>query len=275
MFFPVAMIPYTNMAPYRELGFPAGCRFVSLVPSRSIEALRNNEVIAAAVPVGGLPAVAGVTDFLGNFGIAAREQSMSVVFFSKRPLDEMGSGTRIRVTGESASSVRLLYLLFAYRRAIDDLPRLAGPGDPLDGELFIGDRALVRMMAHQARLPGDTKMPEFTHATDLASTWFAQHQLPFVFARWVVRRDAPAKAREALESWLSEFKAREDELVARATPSAAAELRLDTQTVLAYFRVIRRCLDETDSAGQALFLEECRRYRLADASSSLFKIGSR
>ena len=107
MTFPVAMIPYLNMAPYRELGTPAGCRFVPLVPSRSIEALRSNAVIAAAVPVGGLPALNGLTEFLGNFGIAAAEQSMSVLFFSRRPLNAMGSETRIQVTGESASSVRL------------------------------------------------------------------------------------------------------------------------------------------------------------------------
>ena len=273
MTFPVAMIPYLNMAPYRELGTPAGCRFVPLVPSRSIEALRSNAVIAAAVPVGGLPALNGLTDFLGNFGIAAAEQSMSVLFFSRRPLSAMGSETRIQVTGESASSVRLLYLLLAYHRGVDGLPRLAAPDEPVDGELLIGDRALLRMKAHQASRPESITGREYPHVTDLASAWFAQHKLPFVFARWVVRRDAPAEARAALESWLDEFKAREDELVARATPAAAAELGLDPQAVLAYFRVIRRCLDETDSAGQELFLEECRRYGLGDAAAGLFKSG--
>ena len=192
MFFPVAMIPYLNMAPYRELGTPAGCSFVPLVPSRSIDALRNNSVIAAAVPVGGLPAVNGLTDFLGNFGIAAAEQSMSVLFFSRFPLNDMGSKTRIQVTGESASSVRLLYLLLAYHRGVDDLPRLAAPDEPADGELLIGDRALLRMKAHQAGRPESITGREYTHVTDLASAWFAQHKLPFVFARWVVRRDAPA-----------------------------------------------------------------------------------
>jgi predicted solute-binding protein len=270
MTFPVAMIPYTNMAPYRELGPPAGCRFLPLVPSRSIEALRDNAVIAAAVPVGGLPALAGLTDFLGNFGIAAREQSMSVIFFSSVPLNEMGARNRIHVTGESASSVRLLYLLLAYQRGVDDLPRLAAADEPADGELLIGDRALQRMMAHRTSRGGSRLRGEFAHATDLASAWFARNKLPFVFARWVVRRDAPAEAHAALESWLSEFKAREQELAGRAAPKAAAELGLDPQTVLAYFRVIRRCLDETDSAGQELFLAECQRYGLTGASASPF-----
>jgi chorismate dehydratase len=274
MTFPVAMIPYLNMAPYRELGPPADCRFMPLVPSRSIEALRNNAVIAAAVPVGGLTALAGLTDFLGNFGIAAADQSMSVLFFSRRPLNEMGSGTRIQVTGESASSVRLLYLLMAYHRGVKDIPRLAAADELADGELLIGDRALLRMKLHPAGQPEPITDREYTHVTDLASAWFAQHQLPFVFARWVVRRDAPSAARAALDSWLSEFKAREEELTARAAPAAAAELGLELQTVLVYFRVIRRCLDETDSAGQELFLEECRRYGLNTVSAGFFKAGN-
>jgi predicted solute-binding protein len=267
------MIPYTNMAPYRELGPPAGCHFVPLVPRRSIDALFNHAVIAAAVPVGGLPALAGLTDFLGNFGIAAREQSMSVVFFSNVPLIEMGERNRILVTGESASSVRLLYLLLAYHHGVDDLPRLAVPDEPAEGELLIGDRALRRMLAHRTIQAGSRPRDEFVHATDLASAWFAQHKLPFVFARWVVRRDAPAQARAALESWLSEFKTREEELAGQAAPKAAVELELDPQTVQTYFHVIRRCLDETDSAGQELFLSECRRYGLTDASACPFKSG--
>jgi predicted solute-binding protein len=265
MTFPVAMIPYTNMAPYRELGPPAGCRFVSLVPSRSIAALKNNSVIAAAAPVGGLPELAGLTDFLGCFGIAAIERSLSVLFFSKRPLADLGSSTRIRVTDESASSVRLLYLLLSYHRGRDDLPRLAAPDETADGELLIGDRALLRMDAEQRQTRGDAGPAPDSVVTDLASAWYARQKLPFVFARWVVRRDAPPQARAALESWLSEFKAREEELVGRAVPAAAEKLNLEPQTIRTYFRVLRRCLDETDLAGQARFLEECRRYTLTAA----------
>jgi predicted solute-binding protein len=67
----VAMIPYSNMAPYRQLGEPRGCRFVPLVPKASIAALLSGEVVAAAVPVGGLNALDGVVETVGRFGIAA------------------------------------------------------------------------------------------------------------------------------------------------------------------------------------------------------------
>lgn len=262
MAFPVAMIPYINVAPYGALGPPPGCRFVPLVPSRSIAGLKRNEVIAAAVPVGGLPELAGQVDFLGTFGIAARERSMSVLFFSNRPLAEMGSTTRIRVTDESASSVRLLYLLIAYHRGLDDLPRLSAPGETADGELVIGDKALLRVHAEQRETRKGVGAAAGAVVTDLASAWYARQKLPFVFARWVVRKDAPPQARVVLEGWLSEFKAREEEMVERAVPESARKLNLEPQMIRTYFQVVRWCLDETDLAGQARFLEECGRYSL-------------
>ncbi len=255
MSWPVAMIPYTNMAPYRELGTPESCRFVSLVPRESIGALCENRVIAAAVPVGGLAAVAAETEFLGPFGIAAAERSMSVLLFSDRPVSEMGAGTRIRLTVESASSVRLLYLVLGYRNGFDNLPQPAAPSNTANGELLIGDAALKRMWKRRSRRP-EASVAADAFVTDLAGEWYGVHRLPFVFARWVVRRDAPQKARSALKAWLAEFKAREDELVQRAIPGAARRLGFSEEDVRIYFRVIRRTLDRSDLAGQARFLSE-------------------
>lgn len=262
---PVAMIPYTNMAPYRELGPPAGCRFVALTPRASIAALCRRQVIAAAVPVGGLASVAAETEFLGPFGIAAAERSMSVLFFSARPLTEMGMDTVVRLTPESASSVRLLYLVLGYRNGFQNLPQPAPSGMHPDGELLIGDAALTRMREHRKCSPSEPFAGGFV--TDLASEWFAIHQLPFVFARWVVRKDAPSRARRALEAWLDEFKAREGELVRRAVSKAARRLKLSDAEIAAYFQVIRRTLDASDMAGQERFQSEYQKHFAADEKS--------
>lgn len=266
---PVAMIPYTNMAPYRELGPPEGCRFVPLVPRESIVALCRNEVIAAAVPVGGLAAVTDITDFLAPFGIAAAERSMSVLFFSDRPPSEMGAGTRVRLTTESASSIRLLFLVLGYRNGFDNLPRPAAPGERPNGELLIGDAALIRM--RDLRAGGvSTRTVQFdrTHVTDLASEWHAAHRLPFVFARWVVRKDAPPSARQALDRWLATFKDREQALVRQAVPQAARRIGLSEADITDYFKVIRRTLDESDLSGQETFLTEYDRYFGDDSACS-------
>ncbi len=258
------MIPYTNMAPFRALGPPDGCRFVPLVPRDSIVALCNKRVIAAAVPVGGLAAVADITDYLGKFGIAAAERSMSVLFFTDRPLTEMDSRTCVRLTTESASSIRLLFLVLGYRNGFENLPKLANTDERPNGELLIGDAALMRM--RDIRAAGVAA--DAAHVTDLASEWYGFHHLPFVFARWVVRKDAPTSARQALEKWLAEFQRREPALVKQAVPESARRIGVSASEISAYFQVIRRTLDASDLSGQSKFLSEYKRYFDDDAACS-------
>jgi chorismate dehydratase len=245
----LAMIPYTNMAPYRQLGAPAGCHFVPLVPRASIDALLGNHVAAAAVPVGGLPRLGDTVEMVGRFGIAARGPCMSVLLFSRVPFEAMHAPKTVRITTETASSMRLLYLLLGRTHGFDRLPRLAVAGEVADAELLIGDRALLRGAAVKA---GD----EFPHVTDLAEKWFDIHALPFVFARWVVRKDAPQKVKKAIARWLDEFKADEALLAARAVDASARALGVDNDLVERYFNVIRRCLDDSDMEGQRCFFRE-------------------
>ena len=245
---PVAMIPFTNMAPYRQLGVPRGCRFVPMVPRASIGALLSGAVVAAAVPVGGLGALDGVVETVGRFGIAAEGESMSVLFFSRVSFEEMHYPRTIRLTGESASSVRLLYLLLRQLHGVDGLPHIVADGGVPDGELLIGDRALVKgQTANDAQ-------PIFI--SDLSQKWYDLHGLPFVFARWVVRKDAPESIKSAISEWLDEFRTREPSLVEQPVPEAAATLKLPPETIRRYFKVIRRSLEERDIRGQQLFFRQ-------------------
>lgn len=259
MTYPIAMIPYTNMAPYRQLGPPAGCRFVPSVPSESVRALKAGKVLAAAVPVGGLAALDGVVEYLGPFGIAARERSMSVLLFSDRPFSEMLAPATVWLTGESESSVRLLYLLLGLRHGFDRLPRASRNPAQASAELIIGDAALKRVLLDcrpEAEGPLFQCGPERTFVTDLAAEWFAAKGLHFVFARWVIRRDAPVDVKKAMAAWLEIFGQREGELVQDCTPQAAARLGVSTRVIDEYFKVIRRHLNDDDLAGQTLFLTE-------------------
>lgn len=244
---PVAMIPYVNMAPYRALGPPSGCRFIPLVPKASISALLSSTVVAAAVPVGGLARLEGVVETVGRFGIAAAGESMSVLLFSRFPFEEMHEPHTIRITGETASSVRLLFLLFGHVHGFDRLPRLVADGQQPDGALLIGDRALIKGQRTD-------KNSSFI-VTDLAAMWFKIHSLPFVFARWVVRKDAPEPVKISIRQWLDVFKKRETDLVEQAVPEATETLKLDSDVVRRYFKVIRRCLDDRDITGQERFLK--------------------
>lgn len=245
---PVAMIPYANMAPYRQLGPPRGCHFVPLVPRGSIGALREGSVAAAAVPVGGLAQLDPLVETVGRFGIAAKGSCMSVLLFSHPPFEALHAPHTLRVTGETATSVRLLFLLLGRTLGFDRLPRLASDGEKPDAELLIGDRALLR----GASVRGETHL----HVTDLSEKWWEIHGLPFVFARWVVRKDAPASFKSAIARWLDEFRDQESLLVEQAIPGTARSLGVAPEWVQRYFRVIRRCLDNSDLAGQRQFQRE-------------------
>lgn len=256
--YPIAMIPYANMAPYEALGPPAGCYFVQCVPRNSIEALKSGAVWAAAVPVGGLAALKGVVSPLGLFGIAAYREVMSVIFFSDRPFEGFKSAQTVGLTGESASSVRLLYLLMGYQNGFDAMPALAAPGTRANGELLIGDAALKWLHAFETR----AEVKGYTHVTDLAAQWAHHHQLPFVFARWVVRVDAPGEVRHSLEQWLGTFSRQEPALIDRSLEKVAQRLDLPIAYVRRYSNVIRRCLGPEDQKGQERFIKDWQHFGL-------------
>ncbi len=266
MGYPVAMIPYVNMAPYRAAGCPPGCEFVSLVPSASVEALAAGKVAAAAVPVGALPRLADRVQPLGAFGIAGRARTMSVLFFSEYPMAEMTPDDHIDYTVESTSSVRLLRLLLE-RQSCPRSGTTRRPGAPARGILEIGDRALVRFYRHRHRSQGHEEDHHLPWVADLATEWFRFCRLPFVFARWVVRTDAPDACKQVLLEWLNAFGAEEADHVRRAVPVAAEQIGLPEQLIARYFRVIRRCLQDDDLNGQQLFLDMQSAWRRSPAAT--------
>jgi predicted solute-binding protein len=260
------MIPYLNMAPYRRLGPPQGCSFVPLIPRESIAALESGRVLAAAVPVGGLFRLGQLVEPIGRFGIAAEKECRSVMFFSDRPFDRFADDCTLRITSETASSLRLLFLLLGYSLGFDRLPALAKEGRPANGELLIGDKALVRAfaMGNAPEAEGAVTWTDgavLSHVADLATLWYAVHGLPFVFARWVIRKDAPVPAKKAIEAWLAQFREQESDLVAACIPQAAQSLGLPAEAVAQYFTVIRRCLGDRDIEGQMRFMAEFEKYR--------------
>jgi chorismate dehydratase len=253
---PIAMIPYANMAPYREMGSPRGCCFVDCVPRESIQALKDRCVWAAAVPVGGLSELEGQIRFLGRFGIAVRRQAMSVLFFSDRAFQTFNRHHTISLTGESASSVRLLYLLMGYRLGFDALPSVVPKGNPSNGCLVIGDRALRWAGAFER----SGAVRGYGYVTDLGQRWYQQFQLPFVFARWVVHRDAPDAVRHSLMDWLERFREKEAACIHDAAPKVATRLGVEQAYAERYLKVIKRCLSRDDDIGQERFISEIRRY---------------
>jgi predicted solute-binding protein len=181
------------------------------------------------------------------------------MFFSDRPFDGFCRPQNVRLSDESASSVRLLYLLMGYQCGFDRIAAKATPGAAANGDLVIGDTALHWL--HLWEVQGEVKGYRFV--TDLAAQWDLRHGLPFVFARWAVRADAPQRLKDNLRRWLDRFAAQEDALIDRSTPDVASRLGLSQDYIRRYQKVIRRCLTSQDAAGQALFQEEWRAHAAA------------
>jgi chorismate dehydratase len=185
----------------------------------------------------------------------------SVLLFSRLPLEAVAEEP-IALTAESATSVNLLHLLL---REFCDAKTLycTIPATPLEevvanggSALLIGDRAL-RLAAG---------VPCGTYIYDLGDLWYRFTRRPFVFALWIVRRqafiDRPAAVMtvcQQLERSLSRAFADLGGMaatVALGGPLAAAEL-------ISYWRDnMSYALTDEHLAGLRLFFTLCCKYGL-------------
>jgi len=154
----------------------------------------NDLLAAGALQVSAVSAVeyarnAALYHLLPDLAITCDGAVHSVALFSRRPVQEL-TGRTVLLSDSSRTSVLLLELLcrhrwniaprFASARAeAADLASLAAL--PHDAVLVIGDAAL--------HLSGQ---PTYPVKLDLGEEWKQWTGLPFVFAVWAARRDAPS-----------------------------------------------------------------------------------
>jgi len=156
----------------------------------------NDLLAAGALQVSVVSAVeyarnAAAYHLLPDLAITCDGPVHSVALFSKCPVADL-SGCTVLLTASSRTSVLLLELLCRHRWGITpnfataraeapDLGTLAAL--PHEAVLVIGDAAL--------HLSGQASYPV---RVDLGAEWKAWTGLPFVFAVWAARREAPAAA---------------------------------------------------------------------------------
>jgi chorismate dehydratase len=185
----VGRISYLNVEPFFH-AFP--WPIAESLPPRALgEAVAEGRVDAGPLALADCLRLEGTVTRL-PFGIVGPTRAQSVLLFSDRPMAELG-GRRIAVTGETATSVRLLRILLAFRYETA-APVLVGLDEPADAVLLIGDAAL--RLLRQGPWPR-----RLCH--DLGVEWTDWTGYPMVFAAWAVRLDAPAAARKGLESVLA------------------------------------------------------------------------
>lgn len=186
-------IPYLNCAVFYQ-DFPLDLVEVQeYVPSALARAARRGEIDVGPVPLVACFELEDQFMPLRNFGIAVREKARSVLLFSKKPIEQL-DGATVALTGESATSVRLLKVLFTKRFGIQPARYTSTQDINSDAILLIGDAALNNR----------TGLPSYPRVYDLGEMWYEWHKLPFVFARWIVRRDLNPEALEFLGGLLEQ-----------------------------------------------------------------------
>lgn len=191
----IGQIAYLNVAPYfyylRQEGF-AG-EIVSGVPSELNAMLAEGSIDAC--PSSSYEYGLNADDYLlmPGHSISSVGPVHSVLLFTPGPLATL-AGNEIAITGESATSINLLKILLKEFCGINDVSFTVPPGEVESlikmgqSTLLIGDRALAAAKA----------CPENFQVTDLGALWYHFTGLPFVFALWILRREAAIKYPEEL-----------------------------------------------------------------------------
>ncbi len=183
----VGKVSYLNTLPlfYSLEGF----EIIEGHPSELVKALRKGIIDAGIVSSAEYFFNPESYFILPDISISSKGKVCSVLLLSKKPMQKV---QRIKITPSSLTSRYLLFYLLkeVYDHEVEEVVE----GE--DAFLAIGDEAL------QLR-------ENFPFIYDLGEEWFRTQRLPFVFALFLVRKDAPKervyKLYEGIKSSLMKF----------------------------------------------------------------------
>jgi chorismate dehydratase len=201
-------IPWINCYPvYGAIDrglIPVPAELVTGTASELNDLLAAGELDVSAVSAVEYARNAAAYHLLPDLAITCDGPVHSVALFSRRPVEEL-AGATVLLSASSRTSVLLLELLCRHRWQITprfataraeamDLEGLSGL--PHEGVLVIGDAALLL-----------TARGDYPIKVDLGAEWRDWTGLPFVFAVWAARREAPTAAVRAVHGRLLESRA--------------------------------------------------------------------
>jgi chorismate dehydratase len=191
----IGRISYANTSPFFHF-WPEGGRYSlkSGAPRELAIAALEGDLLAGPLPVVETWKMEDRFGPLGFWGISTKEKCWSVILLSDKPISDLDQVT-IGVTRESSTSVALVETIIRQRYHHEvNIRRGLTPED--DAWLVIGDQALKFWCG--------PRLTRWTYVTDLAAEWWDWHHLPFVFAQWVIRRDAEPGVKGELMKILKE-----------------------------------------------------------------------
>jgi len=184
----------------------------------------------------------------------------SVLLFCPAPLEALHR-QEFAITGESATSVNLLKVLLqefmGFKEVVCRIPQesietLLDRGIP---SLLIGDRALAAAQ----------KYSKGGQIIDLGDFWHQYTGLPFVFALWIVRRQAVERDRAGLQDFVKQLNQARSMAFERLNEVARSRERreiLDSAQMIKYWRELSYDLSDEHLQGLHCYFSLCCKYGL-------------
>lgn len=173
----VARVPHLNTEAFYVDMVRRGLELREILPSGVAPAIKAGEIDAGPVPLVDSFYLEDWCIPVAGFCIATTELARSVLLYSKQPVQEL-TGARIGITEEGTTPLRLLQVLLSSKHKVHPEAYVA-MSDPHDALLITDDQALRRRLGIRG----------FPYRYDLGEEWFRWTGLPFVFSRWVSRKD--------------------------------------------------------------------------------------
>jgi chorismate dehydratase len=186
----VGRVPYLLAEPFYFDMARRGIELYELVPSALASAAENGEIDAGPLPLVDCFRLEDRFQPVAGFCVASLKQAGSIFLYSTKLIEAL-HGAHIGVTDEASTAPRLLQVLLSLKYQVQ--PEAYVPLQaPCDAFLLIGDQGLRQRMG----------TPGCPYTYDLGEEWYTWTGLPFVFARWMVRKDVDPKDMALLEDTL-------------------------------------------------------------------------
>ena len=186
----VARVPYLSCEPFYFDMERRGIELHDVVPAGLAAAIDSGEVDAGPVPLVDYFRLEDHIQPLSGFCIASVNQASSSILHSQHPTQNL-AGALIGATDEEPTSLSLLQVLLSQKHQVQP-KAYVGLDDPYDAFLLTGNQGLRRRRGVRG----------YPHKYDLGEEWHQWTSLPFVFARWMARKDMDLKDLAMLEDSL-------------------------------------------------------------------------
>jgi chorismate dehydratase len=186
---------------------------------------------------------------LPNLSISSIGAVKSVLLFSRVPIADLAN-LPVGLTTESDTSINLLKIILAKKYGFHNLFQrtslpLSEAIQQFSALLLIGDTALKASLANNG-----------LYVYDLGELWHDFSGLPFVFALWIVRRDAAAAKHAEIKALCDELQ-QAKELAYDSYESIASNSKekawINSEALVGYWRTISYDLTPAHVAGLQSF----------------------